>query len=71
MLHTIVDQNLFLQQANEEQPVQYEDIPLACGVLEIDSKSRAVCRVFSTDPKDYLDKRYFPGEIFRPEKPGK
>lgn len=69
MLHTIVDHNLFLQQAQEEKPAQYEDIPLACGILEIDAKSRAVCRVFSTDPKDYLDKRYFPGAVFHPEKP--
>ena len=59
MIHSIITvDDIFFDFSTKT--AQTEFIPLEYGCLEVYKKGRKVRRVISTDPKDYLNKKYQP-----------
>ena len=62
ILHSIVSpRDIFYNRTDNVRPAEYRRI--SGGLVELDNGR--VKRLISTDPKMYLDKRYFPYSQFR------
>jgi len=69
ILYTYQDLNMvFPTDESAFQQSQMLDIPGGQLMVEQEGKDYRIVRLLSTDPNLYLNPKYGPGELYRPEK---
>lgn len=67
MLYTVADVEFVMGGGKTKQKTTRREITVECGKLEgtFENGELTVTRLISTDPRQYLNKRYSPGAVWR------
>ena len=67
MLYTVADVDFVMSGSETKQKTNRREITVECGKLECTLQNGAltVTRLISTDPKQYLNKSYSPGAVWK------